>query len=216
MAELVDFLRQLLSAGAVAFPGHPDSSSAGQRAAVDFLRKAFGYYRLEVSGPLLDFRADIALQAAEFVRQGCWFLVQHDEPDGAVEQRLTMPLPQTAADHLSADLLFRYLPGVYRRARALDPADVLVKRLEEVLRQWPLSGVLADVPDAPSTAFDFEGHRGLQLLYAERLARNPKVEWQPAGQASEYAELAVHELGREHLLKATIATGAAARGKVEQ
>jgi hypothetical protein len=208
MASFVDFLQQLLKKGRVVFPERPVASAAQKESAIAFLRDNYGFSRLNVSGPLIDFNPEIALQAAEFVRQSCWFLVQHDEPDEEVRRRLAMPLPRTPADHLSADLLFRYLPGVYRRAKVIDPADLLSTRLSELLRQWPLSGVLADVQEAPLTSLDFNDHPGLQLLYAERLARNPKVEWQPEGRAREFAELAAYELANNPQATASPAAGA--------
>ena len=72
---------------------------------------------------------------------------------------------------------------VHRRARALDPADALVGLLERVLRQWPLSGVLAGLDEGPTSPLDFGGHEGLMLLYAERLARGPSPSWRPSGRA---------------------------------
>src|SRR5262245_43628664 len=105
MAMLVDFLRQLLETGEIAFQERPVESPSQHSAAAGFLREAYSYYRLEVAGPLLDFNAEVGIQAAEFVRRSCWFLVQRDEPDEAVDQRLTMSVPRLAADHLSADML---------------------------------------------------------------------------------------------------------------
>jgi len=108
--------------------------------------------------------------------------------------------PDAPAAHLSADLVLRFLPQVHRRARALDPADPLVMILERVLRQWPLSGVLADVLEGPVTPPDFGGHAGLLFLYAERLARHEKPAWLPTGPGREYAEVVWAELGKDATL----------------
>ena len=92
-----------------------------------------------------------------------------------------MPIePPTPAHHLSADLTLRYLPQVLNRARGLDPTDPLIGLLEDVLRRWPLSGVLSDVAEAPLGSLEFGGHPGLLLLYAERLAANDRPAWRPA------------------------------------
>jgi len=123
--------------------------------------------------------------------------VQQTEPAEELERRLTLPPPRSAAEHLSADLLLRLLPALHRRARALAPADPLCGRLTAILRDWPLSGVLADVAEPPVGSLAFEGHPGLQLLYAERLARNFKPAWLPTeGQARAHCELVWQELGR--------------------
>jgi hypothetical protein len=91
----------------------------------------------------------------------------------------------------------RFLPQVHRRARAVAPDDRLAALLAGVLRQWPLSGVLSDVEEGPAAPPDFGGHPGLLLLYAERLARNEKPAWLPAGPGLEYLELVLADLGRE-------------------
>ena len=115
--------------------------------------------------------AGTALAAAEWTRRACWFLVSRGEPPGVVDRALgAPPAPRSAAEHLAADLTFRYLPAVHRRARAIDPGDVLALRLVEVLRRWPLSGSASDVEEGPTSPVDFGGHEGLMLLYAERLA----------------------------------------------
>ena len=75
--------------------------------------------------------------------------------------------------------MLRYLPQVLKRARGLDPTDPLIRLLEDVLRRWPLSGVLSDVARARSRPLDFGGHPGLLLLYAERLAANDRPAWRP-------------------------------------
>ena len=75
--------------------------------------------------------------------------------------------------------------------------DKLTALLEEVLRRWPLSGVLADIDEAPLTPLTFGGHPGLLMLYAERLAQHEKPAWIPSGAAMEYVELVYADLGKD-------------------
>jgi hypothetical protein len=105
----------------------------------------------------------------------------------------------TPAHHLSADLMLHYLPQVLKRARGLDPSDPLIALLEDMLRRWPLSGVLSDVADAPIGSLDFAGHPGLLLLYAERLSANDRPAWRPvqSGPGWQYYELVRDERSRE-------------------
>ena len=102
------------------------------------------------------------------------------------------PSKANASTHLSVDLTFRFLPQVLRRARGIDPGDALVTMIADVLRAWPLSGVLADLDEPPvePKSLGFSGHSGLMLLYAERLATHDRSTWRPAdGPALEYFEL---------------------------
>ena len=216
MAAFVEFLRTLLADGRVVLRERPAVEAAERADARVLLADAYDDYRLGVAGPPLPFDAATALGMAEWLGLACWFLLRRDEPPEAVERALAPPPPPTsAAQHLSADLVLRFLPQVHRRARALDAADGLTRRLTELLRDWPLSGVLSDVEEGPrnqrtedrgqrtdcpppvlcplSSVLWFDGHPGLLLLYAERLAERPRPAWVPAGPALPYVELAFAE-----------------------
>ncbi len=197
MTAFVEFLKDLLLEGKVRLRGRPCAEVGERPAVLSLLAQAYADYRLDVAGPLLDFDAATALAAGELVWAACWFLVNRDEPPAALEQRLAMPgPPSTPAQHLSADLVLRYLPQLHRRARAWDPADRLTQLLAQTLRQWPLTGVLAEVEDEPLTPVDFGGHPGVLLLYAERLAQHRKPAWVPQGPALEYVEWVAHGQGK--------------------
>ncbi len=194
MAVLTTFLRGVLQAGRLVLreplPARPEPE------AVAVLEAAFRRHALDVAGSAISFDAPTALAAGRVLYQAGWYMLNPNLPvDGA---SLTMPAgPQTAAQHLSADLMLRYLPILFRRARALRPEDELAGCLAEVFRRWPLSGVLADVEDGPLTPPDFDGHAGLRLFYAERLARHEKPGWFPTGAGIEAVELVWHDLGRD-------------------
>jgi hypothetical protein len=197
MSTLVEFVRELLDEAQVILDTLPDVSADGRAEAAALLEEAFAHYRLEIAGPQVAFDAPAAVAAAELVWQACWFLVSHREPEAELEKRLVMPgPPSTPAQHLSADLMLRYLPQIHRRARGLAPDDKLPQILAVILRQWPLTGILSEVAEAPLSAPDFGGHPGLMLLYAERLAEKEKPAWMPSGQAQEYVELVFQELGK--------------------
>jgi len=194
MTPFVEFLRALLTDGRVVLRQRPAVEAAERAEARVLLADAYDDYRLDVAGPPLPFDAPTTLGMAERLWLACWFLVRRDEPPEAVERTLApAPPPASAAQHLSADLVLRFLPQVHRRARALDAADGLTRLLAEWLRDWPLSGVLSDVDQPPRTAPEFDGHPGLLLLYAERLAERPRPAWVPAGPALPYVELAYAE-----------------------
>ena len=187
---LAEFLQTLFDSGDVLYQIPPEWPTAQPDDAVDALNKAFAVYRLEVAGPLIDFDPRAALRAAEFVRWACWFLVHRDSPPEEVEARLVVPgQPDSAAAHLSTDLVFRYLAGLHRRARALSLDDVLTKRIVDALRVHPLSGVLSDLEAPPTSPLDLAGHPGLQLLYAERFVRRQRDAWRPEGRIAELIQL---------------------------
>jgi hypothetical protein len=183
-----EFLQRLFQDGDVVFPERPHPADEHPQARA-VLEQAYATYQLDVAGPPLPFDAATALAAAELTCWACWFLFDRNQPENAVEERVRMPgVPCLPAQHLSADLVLRYLPQVYRRARARAPDDRLTALLAAILRQWPLSGVLSDVTDPPLTPPEFGGHPGLMLLYAERLARHEKSAWKPQGEGLAYVK----------------------------
>lgn len=190
-------LGRLLAEGEVDLVARPvlDPRSVGR--IEELLGDAFADYRLAVAGPLLPFDPAAAVAAAEVVVAACWFAVSTDEPDEEIGQTVRLPPPPVVEAHLSADLTLRYAAGVYRRAFGRAPDDALTLALAEVLRDWPLSGVLSAVADPPRGDLEFGGHPGLQLLYAERLADNCKPAWVPAGgRCRDVAEMVFQERGR--------------------
>jgi hypothetical protein len=199
MGALVGFLHRLLNEGKVRLKERPvRSTGKSATEAADLLKSAFEDYRLNVAGPVIPFDPEAALGAAEVVRQACWYLLNHAEQESELRQQLALPGPPTTpAQHLSADLVLRYLPQIHRRARALAPADVLPGLLADVLRRWPFTGVLADIEDEPLTPLDLGGHPGLMLLYAERLAEHEKAAWFPHGRPLEYVDWVYQGLGKE-------------------
>jgi hypothetical protein len=196
MAAFVEFLDRLLSHGAVTLRERPHVAETEMPEANRLLEQAYDQHRLEVAGPPLEFDVACARQAGMQVWFSCWFLVQREEPAEVLEACLPIPgTPQTPAEHLSGDLLYRFLPQVHRRARALDRQDRLTLRLEEILRAWPLSGVLADLTEGPLASVELGGHPGLLLLYAERLALQPREAWLPAEKGREYVDWVFAERG---------------------
>jgi hypothetical protein len=191
---LSTFLRGVLEAGRLVLrePLPPTADPDAHAALAD----AYRLHALSVAGPPVAFDGATALAAGRVLYNAGWCLLNGNEPVDVT--RLQMPGdPRTPSHHLSADLVFRYLPAVHRRARALRPDDELAAALAKLLRRWPLSGVLADVDDGPLTATDFAGHAGLCLLYAERLARHERAGWFPTGGTIEAVELVWHDLGRD-------------------
>jgi hypothetical protein len=197
MTSLADFLDRLLAEGSAVLRSRPAVTKEDRRKSVERLAAAHADHRLDVAGPALAFDVPAALAAAEAMWLACWFLLQRHEPAEEVEKALVLPpAPVTAAEHLSADLVLRFLPPVLRRARGLDVGDSLTVWLTRLLQQTPLSGVLSDLEEGPSAPVELGGHPGLLLLYAERLADNVRPAWVPAeGPARPYIEMVFAERG---------------------
>jgi MoxR-vWA-beta-propeller ternary system domain bpX4 len=197
MATLGDFLQTLFEEGRIVLKGRPEPAEADRPAALRVLEAAFDLHRLDIAGPSIAFDAPSALTAAELVRRAGWFLVNRSESVREMGRALTMPrAPLTASEHLSTDVSFRFLPQVYRRARSIAPEDRLAKFLADLLRAWPLSGVLSDLAEGPKDIGDLGGHPGLWMLYAERLALDEKPGWMPGGAPREHVELVFTGLGK--------------------
>ena len=178
MPELLEFLTRLFDTGEVVLRHRPHLDQRARAPVLEYLTQVHDDLVLEIAGPALTFDGPTALAAAELTWRACWYLVSHVEPDTVVETQLQMPaLAATAATHFSADLTFRFLPQVHRRANARSATDVLSVQLEMLMRHWPLSGVLSSVTEEPMISPQFDEHHGLLLLYAERWKRNPKPHW---------------------------------------
>jgi hypothetical protein len=197
MSPLAEFLVAVFREGRAVLRGRfqlmePDTE------AVKVLQEVYRSYRLQIAGPPIAFDPRAALTAARLLYHASWFLLSRDEPESELERLLTPAiLPGNAAEHLSADLSLRFLPQIHRRARAHSPADRLTTLLADILRRWPLSGVLSDLDDGPLNRAAFDEHPGLLLLYAERLARHEKPAWVPQGLGLDYLDLVYHELGKD-------------------
>ena len=193
MSELASFLQRTLYEGRILLrqaPTRGDDAAAGP-----LLEKAYRAHALSVAGPAVPFEPAVALAAGRVLQAAAWYLLnQGAELD---EAALRMPYAPTRPEHhLSADLVFRFLPVLHRRARALMANDPLPEHLATLLRRWPLSGVLSDVIEEPLTPPDF-GHAGLQMLYAERLARHDRPAWLPPPAGLPYVELVWQQLGKD-------------------
>jgi MoxR-vWA-beta-propeller ternary system domain bpX4 len=197
MTPFAEFLTGLFDRGEIVFRAPPRDRPSAQ--AVAILAEAFQAHAPNVAGPPIPFDPATATAAAEFLRQASWALVNRDEHAKELKRRLKLPGPPlTPSQHLSADLVLRYVPQILRRARGLDAADPLLEILAQVLRSWPLSGVLSDLAEGPLVPLDLGGHPGLLLLYAERCSDNDRPAWRtsPPARAADYDELVRDQHGR--------------------
>src|SRR5262245_46379871 len=122
--NLDEFLQALFQDGRILIGTAPIDTPDGDAAAV--LARAQRTAALELAGPPLALDAATALAAARLVYHAAWYLLSHEDPATELEKQLVMPAPPaTPEQHLSADVVFRYVPSLYRRSRALGVADAL-------------------------------------------------------------------------------------------
>lgn len=196
MSTLADFLHDVLFDGRIHLRTQPADGDDPE--APEVLRHAYDLYSLSIAGPRLPLDEKVALSAARLLQWSAWYFLNPEVPIAAPDKILCMPMvPTTPEEHVSADLTLRFVPTLYRRAKAVMQNDVLPIALERVLREWPLSGVLADIVEPPLTSVDFGAHAGVNFLYAERLAEHERAGWYPLGVGMEYVELVWTQLGRD-------------------
>jgi hypothetical protein len=196
MATLASFLHDVLFEGRIHL--HAAPADVDDPVALAVLRRAYDAHSLSVAGPMLPLDEKTALAAGRLLEWAAWYYLNPNLPVDTPEKKLCTPtLPSKPEQHLSADLVLRFLPTLHRRAQALMQNDALPLTLEKTLREWPLSGVMADIVDAPMTPVDFGDHAGLNFLYAERLAKHERVGWFPLGRGMQYVELVWSQLGKD-------------------
>jgi hypothetical protein len=190
MRPLTRFLREVFFEGQVHLREPLELSAGEQPEVLALLEEAFRRAALELAGPPVTFSPPHALASAVLLARACWFLMHRQQAADQVASALVAPpAPRSPGDCFSADVVLRHLSFVHRRAGVVNPTDVLAVRVEEILRHWPLSGVLADIPEPPLAPVELFGHPGLLLLYAERLAVRPRPAWNVEGPARPWIEL---------------------------
>lgn len=174
------FLDGLVRRGEALLSDRPDPDLADAEARA-LLARLFGRHALDVAGPRLAPDVAAAIDAGAVLWWAAWLCIERLDPIEPLERAVARLHDQarapTPSRHLSVDLTFRLLPAIHRRSRAIEPGARLPALLEQALRAWPLSGVLADTTAPPTGDLGFAGHPGLVLLYEERLAANDRPAW---------------------------------------
>ncbi len=149
MTAFHEFLTQLLDQGKIVFRSATAPHDRASARGVAILAEAFETTGLSVAGPRITFdpssrlRGGRARPAGE-LGPGLPRRTRGRSGEATEDAWLAGRLRRTTSP---ADLMLRYLPQILRRARGLDPSDPLVELLANILRRWPLSGVLSDVDE---------------------------------------------------------------------
>jgi hypothetical protein len=164
------------------------------------LRRRHEQFLLDLAGPPVPFVESTAWDAMMCLVAAAEHLRDADSPQPIPTISWNTPRNTQrpdAATLLSVDLTLQFVPVLWKRLRHRNLESPCVAMLESVLRQWPLSGILADLDGTPSVPLDFDQHSGIEMLYAERLAQYPRPGWvPPSGRSRECVELLFARLGR--------------------
>ena len=141
------FLESLLFDGVVSLSSNiaPNDSQVNQATDVlcDFEKK----WRVEMPGNCPMFDLEVGNWAGFSFFRACQFLYFRDiGPDEvAATFSIECPMATTPAKHYSVDLVFRFLPDLWRIAKTLSSDDLLTKQLRRWCFEWPISSVGIDV-----------------------------------------------------------------------
>jgi hypothetical protein len=140
--SLTSFLNDLFEHGRVATTS-ADVSVDDQQRAIGVLREFERYDRANWPDGQPEFSEQVGLWSANLLYRACHFVVGRDANPESLERALTVksPEPPAASAHYSADLSLRFLPDVFKLARAAAADDPLVEMLLNLAKQWPLASV---------------------------------------------------------------------------
>lgn len=166
------FLTTLFESGSVQVPQVREISRGEREEASRVMGEFERGYRLSLAGAPPAFALDIACHAAETMYRLCQCLVYRElEPHTVLSPHtLAHEGPRTPADHYSADLVFRFLPDVWRLAKDASENDPLLALILSLGSRWPLSSV--GIPGLAEVTIErFVGDRCLLRLYVDRIIK---------------------------------------------
>ncbi|PSL23658.1 hypothetical protein [Chitinophaga ginsengisoli] len=167
---LTEFISSLINEGKVTVapfikPFDPDDI----RLANVHLKQHYDDDSTDMPGQVPPYDPEAALWAACYLYRAVQFIQIRRLGEDDIKAHL---LPFTGVHSPSAvyaaDLTLRYMPGLFDLAKGLGPGDPLVKELEIMAAQWPLSmaAVAAIVPEDLSLIMQ---HPSLKIAYIDRI-----------------------------------------------
>lgn len=171
MSPFAAFLDSLFEDGHVPVPEIQPLSETDLSAANTALVNFEKLYRLELPGKLPEFEVTLAEQAAILFYRACQFTVSRDTPAEQIDSEFLQfhKLPDTPEAHYAVDLVFRFLPDLFRLSRSAMQNDPLLKHLGEWAVRWPLSSVGLKEVVTPVCIDGFVNSPGLLRLYCDRI-----------------------------------------------
>ncbi|QDT41685.1 hypothetical protein Pan241w_17480 [Gimesia alba] len=171
MSNYAYFFSSLFEDGIVHVPEIGELSDSEIQTADEILVDFEKQYRLEMPLEMPPFSVPDAQNAAYCFFRACQFAVSRDAPPQLIDsefQRLE-ELTDTPQTHYSVDLIFRFLPDLFRLSKSAMEEDPLVQHLHDWAVRWPLSSVNISNLQKPVQIDGFSESPGLMRLYCDRI-----------------------------------------------
>lgn len=155
------FLESLLYDGVVALSSNIAPSDFQMNEALDVLVEFEKKLRVEMPANCPAFDEKVANWAGVSLFRACQFLYFRDIGNDEIAATFSKECPEAtpSAKHYSVDVVFRFLPDLWRIAKTLSDNDLLTKYLRQWCFQWPVSSVGIDL--GILTNQDFENQADL-------------------------------------------------------
>lgn len=193
--KLTPFIEGLLQNGSVEVEDsiHPFREADGNQALL-LLKQYYDRDVVEMSLIAPGFDPGAALWAAQYLYRAVQFILLRDQNEETIALHLQAFTEEQSAEAVySVDLVFRYLPDLFKLAKGLAPGDPLVNHLKQEGARWPFSSVGIEIPQDTNDAVILS-HASLRYEYADRIIR---LQDRARLNKPELAELAKEALG-EH------------------
>ena len=141
MSSYAYFFSSLFEDGTVSVPEVGEISDTDLQSANELLVDFEKQYRLEMPLEMPSFSVpDVQLAAFVFFR-ACQFTVSRDAPPELIDAEFESlsKLSDTPQTHYSVDLIFRFLPDLFRLSQSAMEGDPLVQHLHVWAIRWPVS-----------------------------------------------------------------------------
>lgn len=171
MSNYAYFFSSLFEDGVVSVPEIGLISDADLQSANETLVEFETQYRLEMPLEMPSFSVPDAQHAAFCFFRACQFAVSRDASPELINtefERLS-ELSDTPQTHYSVDLIFRFLPDLFRLSQSAMKEDPLVQHLYDWAIRWPLSSVGISDLQTPVRIDGFSESPGLMRLYCDRI-----------------------------------------------
>lgn len=145
-------------------------SSTEEREVISYLEKEYHTESLEYPYVTPVFNATAALWSAKTIYYAAFFMLcRNDNASKLVEVLKEYKNIPTASEHLSADLLMRFLPSIYNDLKSWDAQDAILPILEMHMQKFHYSSIGTDITIADDDVTELFKDNCFKQLYINRV-----------------------------------------------